>query len=94
MTSAEATVAPSPLPTAPTNPNLKRAIGISIGPATDRVIVSWVDHLGKVQTTEGRKPTRGTVIEEIVNKLLAAGWTPGDQIIVARNSAPKPTRKK
>jgi hypothetical protein len=90
MTSAEAPVAPSPLPA---NPNLKRPIGISLSPGTDRVLVQWVDYKGKIRTA-GRKPTRGTVIEEIVEKLLSAGWTPGDQIIVARDATPKPTRKK
>ena len=70
----------------PTNPNLKKPIGISLSPATDRVIVQWVDFMGKVRTAghEGRKPTRGTVITEIVDRLLAAGWTPGDALTVGK----------
>jgi hypothetical protein len=76
----------------PANPNLKKAIGISLNPATDRVIVQWVDFAGKVHTAAPgeRKPSRGTIITEIVDRLLAAGWAPGDEIQVSR---PKPKRK-
>ena len=70
----------------PSNPNLKRPIGISLDPATDRVLVAWVDHMGKIREASPfkRKPTRGTVIAEIVQRLLAAGWLPGDRLAVVR----------
>lgn len=90
---APAHTTPAPASAEPDNPDLKRAIGISLSPKTDRVIVQWVDYLGKIHPADvGRKPTRGTVITEIVEKLLAAGWTPGDQIVVTRNSTPKKKR--
>ena len=68
------------------NSNLKKPVGISLSPATDRVIMLWVDHLGQLHqfAGDGRKPTRGTVITEIVDKLLAAGWKPGDEITVRK----------
>lgn len=66
------------------NPNLKKPIGISLPPHTDKVITEWVDHLGKRRTfvLGERKPTRGTVITEIVEKLQGAGWMPGDSLKV------------
>lgn len=73
----------SALPETPSPRILKSGVGISMSEEAQKVVVTWVDHLGHIMPM-GTKANRSMAIGAAVAALEAAGWMPGEQVAVVR----------
>lgn len=79
---------PTPAPIASPSPavesDTKVGTGISIARSKWKTIDEWLEHICNTRRA-GVRFTRGTVIEEMVDTLQAAGWRPGDLVRVPKS---------
>lgn len=58
----------------------KRAVGVCYSTTIDDLVLGWASVL------RASKPTRGNAIAEMALTLNAAGWQPGDAVILVRQA--------
>lgn len=70
--------------------DLKKAIGISIPESRDRILGDWLTIVDRnfVPSTPKARPSKGTVVTEMVDVLHNANWEPGRTVKLVSKTPP------